>query len=129
MSDKYHHNQIKSVLEHSKRIRMLNRSILMLLLFGIIIIIYNYLNQDDDFVSVSIIDSKYEEAAIDTLDNILEIKNSVISGTDGNNQSKISLIECYFQIKGTGTLKLSAESETNDLSFTGNGKYLSLIHI
>jgi LPS export ABC transporter protein LptC len=59
----------------------------MLLLFGIIIIIYNYLNQDDDFVSVSIIDSKYEEAAIDTLDNILEIKNSVISGTDGNNQS------------------------------------------
>ena len=43
--------------------------------------------------------------------------------TDGNNQSKISLIECYFQIKGTGTLKLSAESETNDLSFTGNGKY------
>ena len=43
--------------------------------------------------------------------------------TDGNNQSKVSLIECHFQIKGTGTLKLSAESETNDLSFTGNGKY------
>ena len=42
---------------------------------------------------------------------------------DGNNQSKVSLIECHFQIKGTGTLKLSAESETNDLSFTGNGKY------
>ena len=43
--------------------------------------------------------------------------------TSGNNQSKVSLIECHFQIKGTGTLKLSAESETNDLSFTGNGKY------
>ena len=41
----------------------------------------------------------------------------------GNNESKISLIECYYQIKGTGTLKFSAESETNDLSLTGNGKY------
>jgi hypothetical protein len=43
--------------------------------------------------------------------------------SSGTNQSKVSLIECHFQIKGTGTLKLSAESETNDLSFTGNGKY------
>ena len=43
--------------------------------------------------------------------------------TSGNNQSKVNLIECHFQIKGTGTLKLSAESETNDLSLTGNGKY------
>ena len=42
---------------------------------------------------------------------------------NGNNQSKVSLIECHFQIKGTGTLKLSAESETDDLSFTANGKY------
>ena len=42
---------------------------------------------------------------------------------DGTNESKVCLIECHFQIKGTGTLKLSAESETNDLSFTGNGKY------
>ena len=43
--------------------------------------------------------------------------------TSGNNESKVSLIECYYQIKGTGTLKFSAESETNDLSLTGNGKY------
>ena len=43
--------------------------------------------------------------------------------TSGTNESKLCLIECHFQIKGTGTLKLSAESETNDLSFTGNGKY------
>ena len=43
--------------------------------------------------------------------------------TGGTNESKLCLIECHFQIKGTGTLKLSAESETNDLSFTGNGKY------
>jgi len=43
--------------------------------------------------------------------------------TSGNNESKISLIECYYQIKGTGTLKFSADNETNDLSLTGNGKY------
>ena len=42
---------------------------------------------------------------------------------DGTNQSKLCLIECHFQIKGTGTLKLSAESEDDDMSFTGNGKY------
>ena len=38
--------------------------------------------------------------------------------TSGNNESKVNLIECYYQIKGTGTLKFSAESETNDLSLT-----------
>ena len=43
--------------------------------------------------------------------------------TSGNNESKVSLIECYYQIKGTGTLKFSADSETDDLSLTGNGKY------
>ena len=42
---------------------------------------------------------------------------------NGTNQSKLCLIECHYQIKGTGTLKLSAESEDSDLSFTGNGKY------
>lgn len=113
MSDKYHNNQIKSVLEHSKRIRILNRSILMLLLFGIIIIIYNYLNQDDDFVSVSIIDSKYEEAAIDTLDNILEIKNSVISGTDGDNQSyEITSNKTWNTIDNENILEMSGIKTT-----------------
>ena len=43
--------------------------------------------------------------------------------TDGNNESKISLIECYYQIKGTGTLTISADAETEDLSLTGKGKY------
>ena len=42
---------------------------------------------------------------------------------NGTNESKLCLSECHFQIKGTGTLKFSAESETNDLSLTGNGKY------
>ena len=43
--------------------------------------------------------------------------------TDGNNESKVSLIECYYQIKGTGTLNISADSEENNLSLTGRGKY------
>ena len=43
--------------------------------------------------------------------------------TDGNNESKVSLIECLFQIKGTGTLTLSASSEENNLTLTGKGKY------
>jgi len=41
----------------------------------------------------------------------------------GNNESLVSLIECYYLIKGTGTLKISADSETSDLSLTGRGKY------
>ena len=56
----------------------------------------------------------------DETDQIIVDAEKLVSGT---NQSKVCLIECHFQIKGTGTLKLSAESETNDLSFTGNGKY------
>ena len=43
--------------------------------------------------------------------------------TGGTNESKVSLIECYYLIEGTGTLKISASSETNDLSLTGKGKY------
>ena len=51
-------------------------------------------------------------------------------GTDG---SKVSLIECYYLIEGTGTLTISAASETETqaagktvakpLSLTGKGKY------
>ena len=43
--------------------------------------------------------------------------------TSGNNQSKVSLIECYYLIEGTGELKISASSEENDLTLTGKGKY------
>ena len=43
--------------------------------------------------------------------------------TEGTNESKVSLIECLFQIKGTGTLTISASSEDNDLTLIGNGKY------
>ncbi len=43
--------------------------------------------------------------------------------TGGNNESLVSLIECYYQIIGTGTLKISTTSESTDLSLTGKGKY------
>ena len=43
--------------------------------------------------------------------------------TDGTNESIVSLIECHYLIEGTGTLTISADSETNDLIFTGKGKY------
>ena len=68
-------------------------------------------------------DSKYIVQSKGIKDETDQILVDAEKLTNGNNQSKISLIECHFQIKGTGTLKLSAESETNDLSFTGNGKY------
>ena len=41
----------------------------------------------------------------------------------GNNKSLTSLIECFYIIKGTGTITLSASSEENDLTLTGKGKY------
>ena len=41
----------------------------------------------------------------------------------GNNESKISLIECFYEVKGTGTLTISSSSEENDLTLTGRGKY------
>ena len=41
-------------------------------------------------------------------------------GTDG---SKVSLIECFYQIEGTGTLTISTDSESTDLTLTGKGKY------
>ena len=43
--------------------------------------------------------------------------------TSGNNESLVSLIECFYLIEGTGTLTLSASSEENDLTLTGKGKY------
>ena len=43
--------------------------------------------------------------------------------TGATNESLVSLIECYYLIEGTGTLKLSASGETNDLSLTGKGMY------
>ena len=44
--------------------------------------------------------------------------------TGGDNESLVSLIECYYLIEGTGTLTISADAEhPNTLSLTGKGKY------
>ena len=43
--------------------------------------------------------------------------------TGGTNQSKVSLIECFYLIEGTGTLTISTDSENDDLELTGKGKY------
>ena len=43
--------------------------------------------------------------------------------TEGTNGSKVSLIECYYLIEGTGTLTISTTSESTDLTLTGKGKY------
>ena len=43
--------------------------------------------------------------------------------TGGTNKSTVSLIECFYLIEGTGTLKISTESESDDLELTGKGKY------
>ena len=42
---------------------------------------------------------------------------------DGTNESLVCLIECYYLIEGTGTLTISADSESTDLVLTGKGKY------
>ena len=43
--------------------------------------------------------------------------------TSGNNKSLVSLIECYYLIKGTGSITISSSSEENNLTLTGKGKY------
>ena len=57
-----------------------------------------------------------------------EIDQEMITGgaeklASGNNETLVSLIECFFIIKGTGSITLSASSEENDLTLTGKGKY------
>ena len=52
---------------------------------------------------------------------LVNAETELTGGTDG---SKVSLIECYYLIEGTGTLKISADAEhPNTLSLTGKGKY------
>ena len=68
-------------------------------------------------------DSKTIIKSIGIKDEVDQIMIDAEKLTDGNNESKISLIECYYQIKGTGTLTISADAETEDLSLTGKGKY------
>ena len=53
-------------------------------------------------------------------DQVMVDAEQLINGT---NKSLVSLIECYYHIKGTGTLTISSTSEENDLTLTGLGKY------
>ena len=43
--------------------------------------------------------------------------------TGGTNESLVCLIECFYQIEGAGTLTISTDSESTDLTLTGKGKY------
>jgi len=69
-------------------------------------------------------------AGSETNEVLVNAETELIGGTTG---SKVSLIECYYLIEGTGTLTISAASETETqaagktvakpLSLTGKGKY------
>jgi hypothetical protein len=70
--------------------------------------------------------SKYivKSTGIKSESNQEMIKGGVEGLTEGNTDSTASLIECYYLIEGTGTLKISADAEhPNSLSLTGKGKY------
>ena len=56
----------------------------------------------------------------DETDQIVVDAENLISG---NNKSLVSLIECYYLIKGTGSITISSSSEENNLTLTGKGKY------
>ena len=49
---------------------------------------------------------------------LVNVETELTGGTD---ESKVSLIECYHLIEGTGTMTISAGSE--ELTLTGKGKY------
>ena len=67
--------------------------------------------------------SKYIVQSKGIKDEINQIIVDAEKLTGGNNKSLVSLIECYYIIKGTGTITLSASSEEKDLTLTGKGKY------
>jgi len=79
--------------------------------------------------NVTVVDttSKYivKSTGIGSEDDQKMIETSDGFGADklegGNTDSKVSLIECYHLIEGTGTMTISAGDET--LTLTGKGKY------
>ena len=81
--------------------------------------------------NVTVVDatSKYivKSTGIGSEDDQKMIETSDGFGADklegGNTDSKVSLIECYHLIEGTGTLTISADDESTDLILTGKGKY------
>ena len=59
-------------------------------------------------------------AGSETNEVLVNAETELTGGTTG---SKVSLIECYYLIEGTGTLTISTDSESTDLPLTGKGKY------
>ena len=57
-------------------------------------------------------------AGSETNEVLVNAETELTGGTTG---SKVSLIECYYLIEGTGTMTISAGDET--LELTGKGKY------
>jgi len=67
--------------------------------------------------------SKYIVQSKGIKSEINQVVVDAANTTSGTNESRVSLVECYYSIEGTGTLTLSASSETNNLTLTGKGKY------
>ena len=63
------------------------------------------------------------EDAINNSGRLIKAGADAVKLEGGNTDSKVSLIECYHLIEGTGTLTISADDESTDLSLTGKGKY------
>ena len=59
-------------------------------------------------------------AGSETNEVLVNAETELTGGTTG---SKVSLIECFYQIEGAGTLTISTDSESTDLTLTGKGKY------
>ena len=67
--------------------------------------------------------SKYIVKSVGIKDETDQVIVNGESLKSGNNETKVSLIECVYSIEGTGTLTISASTETDNLTFTGKGKY------
>ena len=63
------------------------------------------------------------EDAINNSGRLIKAGADAVKLEGGNTDSKVSLIECYHLIEGTGTLTISADDESTDLNLTGKGKY------
>ncbi len=85
-SEKDKTEPIDKVNSHSKKLRIINNIIILIIIFGLGAFIY-FINFEDQKVSeVEKIVHETTEANIDMAENNIEIKNSIISGIDGRDQ-------------------------------------------
>ena len=85
MTKKQHVNQMRAILKHSKNIKVLDRSILILIFVAIGILFYPILMKDE----LKTADGTKLYKAVqnkEKLDNIFEITNSTISGINDKNE-------------------------------------------